>query len=116
MSVRLYMDVHVPRAITQGLRLRGVDVLTAQEDDARRLSDTEILDRATALGRVLFSRDTDLLTEATARQRGARSFTGVVYAHQLHVTIGGCIDDLELIATAADPADLANRVEYLPLR
>ncbi len=25
------MDVHVPLAITEGLRLRGVDVLTAQE-------------------------------------------------------------------------------------
>jgi Domain of unknown function (DUF5615) len=114
-SVRLYMDVHVPRAITHGLRLRAIDVLTAQEDDARRLSDSQVLDRATPLGRVLFS-DTDLLTEATEQQRSARSFTGLVYAHQLHVTIGGCIDDLELIATAADPADLANRVEYLPLR
>ena len=30
--VRFYMDVHVPAAITQGLRLRGVDALTAQED------------------------------------------------------------------------------------
>lgn len=30
----LYMDAHVPFAITAGLRLRGVDVLTAQEDDA----------------------------------------------------------------------------------
>jgi hypothetical protein len=68
------------------------------------------------LGRVLFSRDTDLLTEATARQRGGRSFAGVVYAHQLQVTIGQCIDDLKIIATAADPIDLTNRVEYLPLR
>ena len=31
MSVALYMDVQVPRAITTGLRLRGVDVITAQE-------------------------------------------------------------------------------------
>ena len=116
MSVRLYMDVHVPRAITHGLRLRGIDVLTAQEDDARRLSDSQVLDRAAALGRVLFSRDTDLLAEVTERQRSARSFTGLVYAHQMHVTIGGCINDLALIATAADPTDLENRVEYLPLR
>jgi predicted nuclease of predicted toxin-antitoxin system len=61
------MDVHVPRAITEGLQLRGVDVLTAQEDDARRLGDTELLDRATARGRVLFSRDGDLLAEAVRR-------------------------------------------------
>ena len=43
MSVRLYMDVHIPAAITEGLRLRGVDVLTAQEDGGRRLSDDKAI-------------------------------------------------------------------------
>lgn len=38
MSVQLYMDVHVPRAITNGLRKRGVNVITAQEDNAATLS------------------------------------------------------------------------------
>ncbi len=42
-------------------------------------------------------------------------FAGVVYAHQLHVSIGTCVRDLELIARVADPEDLADRVEYLPL-
>jgi uncharacterized protein with PIN domain len=116
LSVRLYMDVHVPRAITEGLRLRGVDVLTAQEDGARALSDPELLNWDTSLGRVLFTRDTDLLAEATERQRTDRSFTGLVYAHQLHVTIGRCVHDLELIARTAEPDELAGRVEYLPLR
>ena len=69
MSVRLYMDVHVPRAITEGLRLRDIDVLMAQEDGAGALTDPELLDRAAALGRVLFTRDADLLVEATQRQR-----------------------------------------------
>jgi len=31
-ALALYMDHHVPRAITVGLRLRQVDVLTANED------------------------------------------------------------------------------------
>ena len=110
------MDVHVPQAITQGLRLRGVDVLTAQQDGARRFSDGELLDRATSLGRVLFTRDADLLFEAVRRQRDGVPFGGVVYAHQLQVTLGQCIRDLELIAMAADPGDLADRVYYLPLR
>jgi hypothetical protein len=30
--LRLYMDVHVKAAITAGLRRRGIDVVTAQED------------------------------------------------------------------------------------
>ncbi|MFL6215812.1 MAG: hypothetical protein ACJ74J_18155 [Blastocatellia bacterium] len=41
------MDVQIRRALTEGLRLRGVDVLTAQEDGADELSDHELLDRAT---------------------------------------------------------------------
>jgi hypothetical protein len=50
-SVGLYMDVHVRAEITRGLRARGVDVRTAQEDGAHRFDDAALLDRATALGR-----------------------------------------------------------------
>jgi Protein of unknown function DUF82. len=64
MSVKLYMDVHIRRALTDGLRLRGVDVLTAQQDLADELSDDALLDRTTDLGRVLFTQDDDLLLEA----------------------------------------------------
>ena len=115
MSVCLYMDVHVSAAITEGLRLRGVDVLTAQEDDKRRLPDPELLDCAMTLGRVLFTQDDDLLREAAERQRYAVAFAGVIYGHQLNVTIGQCIRDLELLAKVNEPEDCANRVEYLPL-
>ena len=109
------MDQHVPRSITLGLRLRGVDVLTAHEDGASTLSDPELLDRATALGRPLFSQDDDLLAEAHRRQSSGAPFAGVIYAHQLQISIGKCINDLELIATAAQPADLVNQVLFLPL-
>lgn len=115
MSVRLYMDVHVRRAVTDGLRLRGVDVLTAQEDGARELADPELLDRANALGRLLFTQDNDLLREAKARQNTGKPFAGVVYAHQLNVNVGQCIADLELIAQASDPPGWLNQTVYLPL-
>lgn len=109
------MDVHVPLAITEGLRLRSVDVLTAQQDGSRQLDDPELLDRAGALGRALFTRDVDLLVEATRRQRDGAAFSGVVFAHQLQVTIGRCVRDLELIAVAGEPEDLVNQVLFLPL-
>ncbi len=116
MSIRLYVDVHVRRAITEGLRLRGVDVLTAQEDGAREFDDPDLLERATALGRVLFTQDDDLLREAKRRQQTGETFAGVIYAHQLNLTIGQCIADLELIAQASEPAEWINRTEYLPLK
>ena len=115
MSIALYMDVHVHRAITAGLRMRGVDVITAQEDGYRRALDTELLDRATVLGRVLFSQDEDLLVEGQFRLTQGIPFAGVIYAHQLRITIGQCVRDLELIAQVYDPADMANRIEFLPL-
>ena len=115
MTVALYMDEHVHRAITVGLRLRGVDVLTVQEDGRRGAKDEVLLDRATELQRVLFSQDEDLLEEANRRQTQQIPFAGVVYAHQLYVTLGTCIRDLELIAKVANPEVLLNRVEHLPL-
>jgi hypothetical protein len=109
------MDHHVPRAITIGLRMRKVDVVTAHEDSADRISDSDLLDRAGRLGRVLFTQDDDLVAEAVIRQRDAIPFSGVIYAHQLRTSIGRCIQDLELIARAGEDEDMANRIEFLPL-
>ena len=109
------MDVHVRRAVTVALLERGVDVLTAQTDATTEMPDPALLDRASELGRILFSQDEDLLSEATRRQRAAIPFAGVVYAHQLYVTIGQCIHDLELIAKVGQPEDMVNRVQFLPL-
>jgi predicted nuclease of predicted toxin-antitoxin system len=114
-SVPLYMDVHVNYAITKGLRSRGVEVLTAQQDGTTKLFDPQLLDRAAALGRVLFSQDIDLLREGARRQHSGEFFAGVIYGHQLNLTIRECIKDLELIAKVLDPGDLANQVLYLPL-
>jgi len=113
--IAIYMDHNVPRAISVGLRLRGVDVVTAFEDGADKIDDSSLLDRATELGRVLFTHDDDLLAEASKRQLQQIPFGGVIYAHQMGITIGVCIKDLELISNAGKPEDLLNRVEFLPL-
>jgi predicted nuclease of predicted toxin-antitoxin system len=109
------MDVHVPYAITIGLRLRGIDVLTSQDDATTRLDDPELLERASALGRALFTQDKDFLRVASERRHRGQGFAGIIYAHQAEVTISQCINDLELIAKGYEPEDLADRVEYLPL-
>jgi len=114
-SISLYTDVHVPAAVTRGLLLRNVDVLTAQLDGTTQLDDSDLLDRVRQLNRVLVSQDEDLLAEAARRQREGTPFTGLIYAHQLGITIGRFISDLELLALVGELEDFNGRVEFLPL-
>ena len=114
--IPLYMDEHVPRAITTGLRLRGVDVLTVQEDNLSGKSDCELIDRALVLKRAIFTNDVDHLVEATKRQRAAQPFYGVIFAHHLRVSIGTCIKDLELLTKFGEVDEIRNEVVFLPLK
>ena len=116
MALAYYMDVHVPAAITAGIRRRGIEVLTSQEDGSRRAADDELLGRATELGRIFVSQDEDLLGIAHEWQRGHRSFAGLIFAHQQGASIGRCIEDLELIARCMSAEETASNVIYLPLR
>jgi hypothetical protein len=115
MPITFYMDHHVPRPVTVGLRLRGIDVLIASEDERAEAEDSELLDRATELGRVIFTMDSDFLDLAHEHQMNEESFLGVIYAHQLRISIGACINDLEFLAQAGKPEDFINQVIYLPL-
>ena len=109
------MDHHVHRAVSDGLRDRGVDVLTTQEDGTATLDDEKLFVHVTGLGRVLFSQDDDLLVIANRWRQEGREFAGLVYGHQLALTIGQAVRDLELIASALDPEDMRNHIEFLPL-
>ena len=109
------MDVHVRRAVTVALRLRAIDVLTAQADGAAGLDDKRLLDRATTLGRILVSQDEDLLREGARRLGEREDFSGIIYAHQLLITVGQMVEDLELIARATSSEEWWGRIEYLPL-
>jgi Domain of unknown function (DUF5615) len=108
------MNHHVPAAITEGLRRRNVDVVTALEDGAARWDDEKLLVRAAQLGRILFSQDEDLLAVTHNWLKSGKDFSGLVYAHQQQITIGQAVRDLELIAKALEPEDLRNRIEFIP--
>lgn len=115
MPLKYYFDQHIPKAIFTGLRLRHIDVVTAYADGTGELDDAALLRRASGLGRVLFSQDDDLLSEATRCQREGETFGGLVYTHQLRLTVGQCVKDLELLSTLLEPRDVENQVVFLPL-
>jgi hypothetical protein len=114
-SITLFTDHDVRRAVVTGLRLRGIDVVTAFELNAHLLEDPDLLSRATEMGRALVTHDDDHLSEARHRQRNDIPFAGVVYVHQTKLTIGRMIEELELLATLGSSEDVANQVVFLPL-
>jgi uncharacterized protein with PIN domain len=107
-SIRFYMDQHVPRPVTDGLRRRGVDVLTAQEAAMERATDAQHLELARQQGRVVFTQDADFLRLHAAGVPHA----GIAYAHQ-QTPIGTIIRGLMLIFEVLSLADMENHVEFV---
>jgi len=110
------MDQQIHSAVTEGLRRRGINVLTAFEDGRSAADDDELLQRATALGRVFVSQDQDLLRITRQWRQAGRVFTGVAFGIQQDLDIGGTIEYLEMIAHIMSPEEMQNRVEYIPSR
>jgi len=106
--IKFYMDEHVPPTVTEGLRRRGVDVLTAQEAQKLAASDEEHLAFARAQERAIFTQDADFLRLHAAGIVHA----GIAYAPQ-QTPVGDMIRGLVLIAEVLEPSDMADQVEFL---
>ncbi len=102
------MDEHVPKAVSQGLIHRGVDVLTTQEAGLLSVGDEEHLKYAAGAGRVIFTQDADFL------RLHAEGFShqGIVYAPQ-KTPVSNIIRGLMLIFDILRPEDMVNHVEFL---
>ena len=111
-----YADEHVHSGIVEGLRLRGIDVLTVQEDFREGSPDPENVDRATELGRIMLTADADYLAEGVRRQRVGIEFSGIVRYDFAVTGVGQCIEEAELIAKVFDDNDTKNQITYIPLR
>ena len=102
------MDEHVPEVVTEGLRRRGVDVLTVQEAAIRAADDDQHLELATREGRVVFTQDADFLRLHAA----GFPHRGIIYTPQ-HTSVKLILQGLMLIHDVLTPEDMANHVEFL---
>jgi hypothetical protein len=109
-----YLDHHIHRAIADGLRHRGIDILTAFEDGMATSDDEVLFERATSLGRIFVTQDQDFLEIAARWQHAGRAFPGLVYGIQQRLNIGKCIEYLVLIASVMLHEDMQNRIEFIP--
>jgi hypothetical protein len=95
-SPRYYMDEHMRPAIAEQLRVRGIDVQTTVEAGRahQAYSDASQLAYATEQGRVLVSEDSD-----------------VVY-FPVQLSIGACLEYLELLALTTNADEMRNQLLY----
>jgi predicted nuclease of predicted toxin-antitoxin system len=107
--VRFYTDEHVARAVVEGLRRRGVDVLTVAEADMPGARDEEHLAFARREGRVLFTQDADFLR---LHAHGVLH-AGIVYAHQQGLSTGEIIHGLMLVYEVMEADEMVGHLEYL---
>jgi predicted nuclease of predicted toxin-antitoxin system len=107
--IKFYFDEHVPQAIADGLRRRGVDVLTVQAAGRGGAPDDEQLSFASQQGRVMVTMDSDYLILAAQGD----SHAGIAYAKPGTRSISQLIQKLKLIHDVLTPAEMENHVEYL---
>ena len=115
MTVSLYMDHNVVRAVVEGCRSEGIDVLTAYDDGWHERSDLDILERAGSLSRVVFTQDTDFIVLASQRQATSTPFSGVIFGRHGSMSVRKVIDDLVLICHTLTTEELSNQLIWLPL-
>jgi len=107
-TIRFYFDEHIANAIADGLRRRGVDVLTLAEAGRLGASDEDHLSYALTQQRVLVTHDADFLRLAA---RGL-PHAGIVYSPQGR-TVGDMIRTLALIAQVLTAEEMHGRIEYV---
>jgi hypothetical protein len=107
-QISFYLDEHIPNAVAQGLRRRGVNVLTVQEAGRSGFSDPEQLAFALSERRMMITMDSDFLILAS---RGI-GHAGIAYASPTR-SIGELIGSVMLLCDVLDPDDVTNQVEFL---
>jgi predicted nuclease of predicted toxin-antitoxin system len=107
--VKFYLDEHIPKGVVEGLRRRGVDVLTVQEAGRSGDSDQKQLAFAVREGRVLVTFDDDFLRLDAA----GVPHRGIIFSQTGSRTVGELIDGLMLIANVIDPDEMKNHIDFI---
>ncbi len=108
-DVRFYLDENVQVAVAEQLERRGIDAVTVRSLNLLGDEDQNHLERATAMGRVLCTHDTDYYQLAS---RGA-DHTGIVIGQQDRHTVGDWVNGLVLIHAVYTAEEMRNRIEFL---
>jgi hypothetical protein len=114
MKLRLFLDEDsIRHGLVQALRARGVDVLTALEADMAERLDEDLLEYASAEGRVLYTCNiSDFNHLHTAWLSEGKSHAGMILCRQ-HYSIGEQLRRVLKLITARSAEEMVNQAEFL---
>jgi len=107
--LQFHLDEHIPVAVAEGLRRRGVNVTTTVEEGLLSSTDRDQLEYARAEGRILVTHDADFLR----LHRQGEPHAGIVYGHSGDHSVGEVIRFLLLLDEMLLPEEMVGRVEFL---
>jgi predicted nuclease of predicted toxin-antitoxin system len=115
MQIRLYFDEDASaRAVAHNLRVRGVDVITTQEDDRKGISDPEQLEYATHQGRVICTCNIGDFAQLHAEYMAqGKDHAGIILIHQQQFSIGEQVRRLSRLMQNRSAEAMVNNIEYL---
>lgn len=102
------MDEHVPKAVTEGLRMRGVDVITVRELGLQAAEDMRHLERAAQDVRVVVTQDANFLR----LHASGLLHQGIAYTHQ-YTPVSHILRSLILLHDVLSSDDMVRHVEFL---
>ena len=107
--MKFLADEHIESSIVNGLKLLGIDAVSANEAGKRESDDEEILRFAKENNRVIITRDSDFIK----LHRKGVEHAGIVFIPNF-LAIGKIIRETEKVCMLFD--NLENIIIYMPLK
>jgi hypothetical protein len=107
-EVRFHLDEHVPPAIAEGLRRRGIDVTTTVDAGLTGADDVDHISFALATQRIIYTNDEDYLI---LNDQGI-AHGGIVFCSQGSRSVGEIIRFLALMHACLSAEEMRGTVEF----
>lgn len=106
--MKIYADENIERSVIEGLRRRGIEVISAGELEYYGKPDEFHIRKASEMKAVILTHDNDFLMIAERIDH-----SGIIFSHSRNVSIGQCIRGVELIVNVLSDKDIKNHIEFL---
>lgn len=102
------------RALVRALRARGIDVVTALDENMIEVADREHLEFATKLNRVLVSHNVgDFYHLHSLFLQEGQTHAGIILSPQQRYSVGGQLRRLLRLIATKSATDMQNNLEFL---